>query len=523
MRARRASGGRESDLVRRAAKLRDSVATLLPERVGDGPWAKFDRRRDELEAVRAAKDDEAALERLSKRGDAMARALAGLLRFYHDPDVPAMLVARYPSGEIPYAPFGRTTREAAIAVQNADDPARLMIGYLDWARKGFYFFATDRLLYCTGRSPQPPATFLASQTEAQPYRLAPAGSGDRFDCPHLARGEHRPYLSVEWPAAGRRWRVCLSCAKHERQLLAALTSRLAVPRPLKEFVVSASLNVECHGGAGCVHAALPDLPRGIRKRYLFGRSSDREMLDAYIAYLTPRLDRTRDPVFVAAGVCYGSDRTKFVEAIAPTAEERVALERTLPSVEGRFEIDEPRASRALERLWPQHAEEIVGAIVTDPREAERLVREARAAPGRVSELLARAAKRGAEEARRKELPEFQGLSPEAAYVDAVARTYRSRGAGAAEKVLIDRLPREGKERGLAVGLLAALGRLAPHDWQFTDTERNFGTALADEAKPVLSGPSGHYHQALDRLLGRAGVVQWGEVVSDEAEPGTEPS
>jgi hypothetical protein len=516
MRARRASGGRESDLVRRAGKLRESVAPLLPERVGPGPWGKLDKRQEELEAVRAARDEEAELERLAKRGDPMARALAGLLRFYHDPDLPAMLVARYPSGEIPFAPFGRTTREANVAVQNADDPSRLLIGYLDWARKGFHFFATERVLFCTGRASEPPAAFLAAQNAAQPYRLTPDASGDRYDCPHLVRGEHRPFLAVDWAAAHRGWRVCLACAKHDRQLLSTLTARLAVPKPLKEFAVSAALNVECHGGESCVHANLPDLPRGIRKRYLFGRSSDRALLDAYVEFLQPRLERTRAPVFVAAGVCYGSDRAKFVEALSPTPEERTALDRTLPSVDGLFEVDEPRASRALERLWPQHAEEIVGAIVSDPKEAERLVREARAAPGRVSELLTRAAKRGAEEARRKELPTYQGLAPEAAYVDAVARTFRARGGAAAEKALLERLPREGKERGLAVGLLSALGRLGPHDWQFTDTERTFGTALADLAKPVLSGPPSEYHGALDRLLATAGVVRWGAVDSGDA-------
>jgi hypothetical protein len=519
MRARRASGGRESDLVRRAGKLRDSVAPLLPERVGTGPWAKFDRRREELEAVREARDDEDQLERLAKKGDPMARALAGLLRFYHEPDLPAMLVARYPSGEIPFAPFGRTTREANVAVQNADDPSRLLIGYLDWARKGFHFFATDRTLFCTGRDSAPPAAFLAAQNEAQPYRLSATASGNRYDCPHLVRGDHRPYLAVDWPAAHRGWRVCLACAKHDRQLLSTLTARLAVPKPLREFSVSADLNVECHGGAGCVHANLPELPRGIRKRYLFGRSSDRQLLDAYLEFLRPRLERTRAPVFVAAGVCYGADRGKFVNALSPTPEERTALERTLPSVDGLFEIDEPRASRALERLWPQHAEEIVGAIVSDPKEAERLVREARAAPGRVSELLTRAAKRGAEEARRKELPTYESLAPEAAYVDSVARTFRSRGGAAAEKELLERLPREGKERGLAVGLLTALGRLASHDWQFTDTERNFGASLADLAKPVLSGPAAEYHTALDRLLGTAGVVRWGSVESGETPEG----
>jgi hypothetical protein len=521
MRARRASGGRESDLVRRAGKLRDSAAPLLPERIGPGPWGKFDKRREELEAVRAVQDDETQLERLMKRGDPMARALAGMLRFYLEPDLPTMVVARYPSGEIPFAPFGRTTREANIAVQNADDPSRLLIGYLDWARKGFYFFATERTLYCTGRSSEPPEAFLAAQNAAQPYRLSATASGDGFQCVHLAKGERRPYLAVDWPSAHRSWKVCLACAKHERQLLATLTSRLAVPKPLKEFGVSAELNVDCHGGEECVHANLPDLPRGIRKRYLFGRSSDREMLDAYVAFLRPRLERTRVPVFVTAGVCYGSDRAKFIEALSPTPEERTALERTLPSVEGLFEVDEPRASRALERLWPEHADEIVGAIVSDPKEAERLVRDARAAPGRVSELLARAARKGAEEARRKELPTFQGLAPEAAYVDAVARTFRSRGGSAAEKALLERLPREGKERGLAVGLLSALGRLTAHEWQFTETERNFGASLAELAKAVLSGPAGEYHAALDRLLQTAGVVRWGAVDAADPAPGTE--
>jgi hypothetical protein len=516
MRVRRASGGRETDLLRRAGKLRDSIATLLPEKVGDGPWSKLDKRKEEIEAVRAVRDDEDQLERLAKRGDPMARALAGLLRFYHDPDLPAMVVARYPSGEIPFAPFGRTTREANVAVQNADDPARLMIGYLDWARKGFYFFATERTLYCTGRSPQPPSAFLGAQMEAQPYRLTPTPEGNRFVCQHLARNDRRPFLSVTWPSAHREWRVCLSCAKADRQLLSSLTARLAVPKPLREFAVAAELNVECHGGADCVHASLPELPRGLRKRYLFGRSSDRDLLDAYLAFLEPRLERTRAPVFVAAGVCYGSAREKFVDALAPTPEERTALDRTLPSVQGLFVIDEPRASRALERLWPDHADEIVASIVTDPKEAERLVREARSAPGRVSELLARAARRGAEEARRKELPAFQNLVPEAAYVDAVARAFRARGAAAAEKLLTERLPREGKERGLAVGLLSALDRLGPHDWQFTDTERKFATSLADSAKAVLTGPSAQYVTALDRLLGVAGVAHWGEVAANDA-------
>jgi hypothetical protein len=91
----------------------------------------------------------------------------------------------------------------------------------------------------------------------------------------------------------------------------------------------------------------------------------------------------------------------------------------------------------------------------------------------------------------------------------VARAFRSQGAPAAEKLLIDRLPREGKERGIAFGLLIALGREGPHLWQFTDTEQNFGRSLSSHAGPVLSSPSGEYHAALGRLLQAAGVTDWG--------------
>ncbi len=508
MRVRRASGGREGELVRRAATLRESVEPLLPKLGRACPPDRFDRLRSELEEVREAREDDHRLDRMRRWGEPLPRALAGLLKFYLDPELPALVVARFPSGEVPYAPLAKTSHEAEIAVQTGADPERLLLGYLEWARKGFHFFAADASLVCTGPDPAPPEEFKARQLARLSYRVGPDGDG-RLRCPHLVAGEHVPSLSVGWPAAGTTVTVCRRCAKGDRHLLSEMSARMAIPDPESAFPVAVSLEVKCTGPDDCPHRYLPELPRGLRKAYHFGKLADRELLDRYEEEVRPLLERSRAPILVAAGVCYGADRARFIDALRPTAEERTALESVLPEVGGLFEIDEAAASRALEKLWPEHAETIVAAIVPDPERAARLVREAKAAPGRVSELLHRAAKASRERETLDALPAYEALAPEAAFLDAIARAFRSQGAKAAEKALFDRLPREGKERGLAFGLLIVLGRDAAHAWQFTDTERTFGRSLAAALAPLLQDPAAAYDAAMARALGAAGVTDWG--------------
>ena len=510
MRVRRGSGGREGELLKSAKKLRESVDPLLPELRGEAPTDRFEKLREELESVRGDRDDEKALERASGRwGEPLARAYAGLLKFYLDPELPALVVAPFPGGDVPFAPLGRAPPEAHIAVQQFSDPRRLLYGYLEWARKGLHFFASPDTLYCTGRSPHPPPEFLTSQLAGLPYRLTAADGGKVFQCAHLGGGGAPAFLEVDWGGAERSFRVCAKCVRDDRQLLARLTTGVAGPSPEDEFVVRVDLNVRCDLGSRCVHSHLPELAKATRRSYVLGRISDRELVDAHRSEVGRFLDGVREPLFVAGGHCYGSDRSAFLAALQASDDERRALEEVLPSVNGRFEIDEAVASRALERLWPNHADEIVRAIVPDEAEAERLVKEARASPGRVSELLRRAAESGRARARGEALPQYTQLSREAQFVDGVARTQRVDGPAAAERKLLQSLPREGKERGLAFGLLRALGRGEAHAWQFSDTERQFGTALEPFASRLLTGPTEGYHEALTALLGAAGVAEWG--------------
>ena len=515
-RVRKGSSLREADLLSRAKALRSSVEPLLPRLTDDCPTERFDRLRAELEEVRAAAEDERRLRRLARWGDAIPRAYAGLLRFALEPATPAVVMFPTASGDVSYAPLSATDREAEVAVQRSDEPDRLLLGYLTWARKGFHFFATRRTLWCTGRSPRPPHEFVAERLADLPYRLIEEPEHQRYRCPHLASGEPRPYLEVAWPGAGLAFRLCRRCAKDDRHLLGSLSDGAAVPDPESEFPVSAELNIDCRGGESCVHRSLPETPRPLLKRYALGRLSDSQLLDGFLDELRPRVEKTGRRTLVAGGVCYGSDVEAFLEAVNPTPVERRALSGVLDGLRGAFEVDEPTASRALERLWGEHAEEIVGAVVSDPEEARRLVEESRGAPGRVAEILKRLQRRSEERELLDTLPRYDHLAPEAAWADRVARAFRVQGETGAERTVVRTLPREGKERGLGFGFLLALGRSGAHAWQFTPTEKEFGTALQERLRALLHAPPEGYHAALDALLRSAGVVDWGTVASPAA-------
>jgi len=511
VRMRYGSGVRKDDLIERARKLRDSVDPLLPRLGPDCPTDRFDRLREDLEKVREARDDESRLERMSRWGDPLPRAYAGLMKFPHDPQMPSVVAFPVPGGEeVSFAPLSRATREAEVAVQHFEDPERLLLAYQDWARKGFCFFASPTRLWCMGRSTEPPAEFRAGKIASLPYRFLEDSASGRFDCAHLSAREPRPYLEVGWAGAHATFRLCRKCAKGERQLFEALTQGIAVPDVEEEFPVRAALNVTCHGGETCVHADLPELSRGTRRAYEAGRLTDAQLISTYLGEIRPRIEATRTPTFVAGGVCYGSNLDAFLTTLTPTPIERRAIEEALGASGGLFEIDEPTASKALERLWPDHSELIVHTIVSDPKEAQKYLDEGQRAPGRIAELLKRAQRRSEEREVLGALPRYSRLTREAAYVDAVARAFRSQGVPSAERAAVHALPHEGKERGLAYGILLALGRAPSHSWQFSTTEKEFGASLESQVRDVLSASPEDYHAALDRLFTTAGVAHWGE-------------
>ena len=521
-RIRKTSGGKEEALLARARELKKDPLPLLPTLAPGTPEAPFERIRRELLAVQESAEDTEALRRLMTRGEDLARAYAGLLYFAEErPDV-VMVVARYPTGEIPYMPVGSASPEAHIAVQYYSDPRRLLLGYLAMTRPrllgpgGFHFYATERKVVCTGKEARPPPEFLAASVNRLPYKLqrVDAKEGDRRVCSHLQRGETQPYLEVHWDAAEAVYRVCRKCVRSDTHLLSSLLESMAVPDPEGSFQVSADYNLDHQHPGACPLRASGSIDGGEERRYRRGRISDADLLAGFVKEAETSLLATRGTAFVAGGRCFGSDAKAFVDSLSPTPAERRALTEVVSGFGAPLLVPEATSGKAVEVLWKDHAAELVEAMGIDEGEAEALVREFRNSPGRVSGLLERLYQKGKEQEVLATLPTYADMVPEAAFCVDASRVYRTQGAGPLEARLTSSLPEAGKVRGLAWSFLVILGPAAErHRWRFTDKEREFGESLVPAARQVLEAPAEEYDRAMGELLSHAGVTSWGRRVS----------
>ncbi len=528
-RIRTTSGGREGELLARARALRKEPSLLLPRLAKGIPTGPFDKVERDLMAVQEAKKDLAELKRLSGKGEDLARAYAGLLYYAEERPNVLAIVARHPTGDIPYLPLANSSKESQIAVQYYDDPRRLLLGYVHLARGGFFggggfhFYALEDGILCTGKEADPPPEFVRAALEQLPYRLAPpvpkdAASGGRTEggnvlvCQHLARGDAAAHLLVRWRSVGRTLKVCERCAREDAHLVASLSESMAIPNLEGEFEVDAVLPVRHQHEGSCPLARLPDLPPSLEKRYRAGKMSDAELLKAYREEVDRVLDGVRSTVLVAGGRCYQDDVGKFLDALEPTPAERRALTKVLPHVGHPLISPEARAGKVVELLWKDHALDLLRAAGASEEEARRRETEARNAPGRASEVLNRVAQQVREEAAVAQLPAYRGLVPEAELADRLARLLRTAGAAEVERRISRESPPEGKVRGITWAFLLALGKEGSQAWRFSDTEKEFGAALAPAARRLLEASSSEYHEALNALLLEAGIPTWGERV-----------
>ena len=526
-RIRYTSGGKEGEVLARARALTKDPTLLLP-RAPDGSVSPlFPRLVQDLKTVQGHAEDPDQLDRLTFRGEPLARAYAGLLHYAAKRPSLNHQVARLPTGDIPYLPVERVPKEELIAVQYFDDPRRLLLGYLHYARPslfgggGNHFYATEDAVVCTGRSADPPASFVDNALRAVPYRLTsvpgdPGTGSILLACAHLVRGDREPYLEVRWASAHRTLRVCRRCAGEDRHLLASLFGSMVVPDPAGDFEVTVVYPLQHEHREACPAGELSALSRRSEKAYRDGRLADQELVKEHLAEVEGSLRSHRGRLLIGGGRCFGEEVPLFVDALDPTPAERTALRRVLGRREEPLLAPELSAGKVVEALWKDHARELLRAVGASPAEVDRFSAEGRSG-GRAAETLNRVARRRAEEATVAELPRYQELSAEAHLADDLARRYRRGGASDVEHRISVADPPEGKVRGLAWAFLVALGKEQAQAWRFSDTEKEFGGSLAPSAQRLLQAAPAEYHEALERLLIEAGVTRWGRRLPTEEE------
>jgi hypothetical protein len=115
----------------------------------------------------------------------------------------------------------------------------------------------------------------------------------------------------------------------------------------------------------------------------------------------------------------------------------------------------------------------------------------------------RAGREGASRAGLAALPRYQSLPPAAAAADAIARAFRGEGQEAAVRLALERAA-SGRQKGICLAALAALGGLKGHEWRFNQAERDVAAGAGPAMERLLRGEPQSYHDALREASLRTG-------------------
>ncbi|MHB8606448.1 MAG: hypothetical protein ACYDCK_14480 [Thermoplasmatota archaeon] len=494
----------EADLLARAHDLYDDVELAIVKH--EGPcvlFCPFKAGERAVRKVHAKRADEKALARASKGGNLFARAYAATLLIGRAEKLPVVASLRLPGNiVVSYGQRGKAKPLHLAGLQHFDDRALRLLLVADAVRKrDLHVWSTDDGLVCTGKRSAPPGAFLREEMDIIDATEDSAGA---WSCAHKSAPGDR--LVLTWPAADARLTLCSACAADENTLRKLLL-HFATRDPTNALVPSVRLApFERLAGAGeplDPHFAPDDADM---KAYRDGAISDREFLARARGAALAALRRMTERRYVAESRDFGDDATAFVDALKPTPAERRALLAALATADGPVVVERASVARTLAEIWKRAGRDaLLAAAKENAAVADALYRED-AAPETLPALIARAASEGEHAAVSAALPRYARLPPAASVADAIARAFRALGRDEAARVALTKT-QEGRERGVALAFLRALGRADGNDWRFGPIDREVADALAADARRLLECDADAYHDALVELARRAGATE----------------
>jgi len=180
MRARgtkRASEGVLKRLEKNLESLLDDPHSLMPTVAYTVKRARKDpvqRSLKECAKVITKKNDRRWLGKrmMKRRGDAVARALAGSLHAAHDDERSMVAVFDHPIfGTASFVRRGVGKPTQLVSFQNFVNPRHRLLTWEDHARSGWWFFSLDDGIVCTGNEPTPPESWLEGGLSDAPLKF----------------------------------------------------------------------------------------------------------------------------------------------------------------------------------------------------------------------------------------------------------------------------------------------------------------------------------------------------------------
>ncbi len=504
--ARQSSKTREKELIKIAKRLAKDPEIILPVCTEECLKDPFLKVRKQLGRIKDAADDEDFLLRYSKKGDPLARAVAGTILLKHAGKVPILAVLKTSWGEASYAMRGKTTKERLVGVQNLDNPIWRIFAIIDIVKKKKVYVYSDRKkMICTGRNPHPPADFVDWDIKQLPYSFL--RSRNIHHCKHLKpdeivkdKVEGKAYIYIHWVSADRIFALCEQCADKEN--VPALLSRyMTGPKVSEDFELDVRFRPTCgiHDCSLCTGEWT--LERNTMKAYQKGQLFDKDIITSGKKIFESTLTGSGLKIYMAGGVCYGEDMDAFIDSFNPDEVERTALEEVLEAHDDTIITDSTTIGKILGSLWDQHGLKALNSITGDPKMARELYSSYDVAKTSATTILKDASRLIKVHAILSTLPSYSSLPADWEYADNVARIYRTDGKEEALRMII-----KSKDiaRPVAWAFLRALEATAGKDWMFKSLEMELGDSVKDKALELIFAESEDYHEALTGLMRAVG-------------------
>lgn len=504
--ARSSSKTREQELLKLSKRLEKDPFMVLPVCSPECEKDPFAKVRRHLERVRDAAGDEELLKKLSKKGDPLARAVAATILLHHAGKVPMLAVYRATWGEASYALRGKTPREKLVGVQNVDHPLWRIFAVMDIVKKRKVFLYSDRQhMVCTGRNPHPPKEFVEWNIKQIPFHLG--RNGNVYHCKHLRPDDvrngtvkGRPYLELRWESADCTLTLDEACAREENTL-GLLSRYMAGPKVADDFHISVHYRPVC--GIPDCSSCREDwtLPPSDLKAYRRSQMSDVAIIRKGRTVFEDLMRAEGKRVYLAAGVCYGSDLAAFINSMNPDAAERAALEKALEDHNASLIADSATPSKVLSLVWDMHGLAALEAVTGDPDLARELLEDRDPGDASISSILREAERRIRTRAILSSLPNYPPLPGDWEFANGVARSYRTGGKNEAMDFI---QKHKDASMSLAWAFFLALDSARGKEWMFNEIQREHGAGVSDHAAALLEAEDARYHEALSGLMRAAG-------------------
>jgi len=493
--ARTAPKSQEKYLIENAKKLQQDPFLILPTCTEDAR-KYFQKLRKQLQRIHQYRTDEGKLEKLShKKG--LDGALAGSYLLAISEKAPYLAALTFPTGDVTYAQRGKADNEKLIAVQHFDDPVFRLRGIKDLVfKKKLYVYSWDKGYVCTGKEAHPPQEFI----DFIKNKVGLSSLNDIMTCPHIPPDTAKKkeylslnYLRIEWKSAQTIITLCENCTKSTKNTMFTI-SKYILQRNLSD-----DFDIEVMTQIG-KHSVLSDKQKTAHlQEYLAGKLTDYEFIKKIAKSQQEHVKESEEKILVLDGISYGTDVTRFVDALQPNTYEKTALEFMLQKSQEPLMISKITPSKLLERYWNQYGNEFLGSILDDKETAASLF-QLNDTPSNII-LLA------FEYKQRKtilsQLPHYDSLPPLAAFADTITRTYKTFGE---KKALaeIKNHPDTPKGKSIAYAFLLAFGKGTEMKWKYSKDEIDYGEFLKDHARKLLDVNPEEYSVILQELLTACG-------------------